>query len=404
MESLFCKKELYDYIELRKDQIISEINSYDKNQLLNSSLYDLADYIEDKFSINIPELLKNEITVSQQETKIDISNRVGYLPVRYGGNQYADGIKVIVKIPYKGNSSYFSYKPSTYRTVFPYAHIMSNYLQLEFSDVQFTSEQLKNNIDHEIENIEFFLNSLRKDATDFNRNIRTFISTKLENRKNKLLEADNLVANLGFKLEENTTVSKTFSVPIKKQIICPISNNTDPYMPEPALDNETYNKILMTLQSMSLVIERSPETFKNMDEEAIRTLFLVNLNAQFQGQATGETFNCNGKTDILIRVNDKNIFIGECKFWKGEKKYIETIDQILGYTSWRDTKTAILIFNKNKETSKVIETIKQATIQHKNYKRKLNQENEQELKYVFGHNSDMNRELILSVLIFDLPD
>lgn len=403
MESLFCKKELYDYIELRKDQIISEINSYDKNQLLNSSLYDLADYIEDKFSINIPELLKNEITVSQQETKIDISNRVGYLPVRYGGNQYVDGIKVIVKIPYKGNSSYFSYKPSIYRTVFPYAHIMSNYLQLEFSDVQFMPEQLKNNIDREIENIEFFLNSLKKDAANFNRNIRTFISTKLENRKNKLLEADNLVANLGFKLEENPTVAKTFSVPIKKQTICPISNNTDPYILEPALDNETYNKILMTLQSMSLVIERSPETFKNMDEEAIRTLFLVNLNTQFQGQATGETFNCTGKTDILIRVNDKNIFIGECKFWKGEKRYIETIDQILGYTSWRDTKTAILIFNKNKDTTKVIETVKQATIQHKNFKRTISQ-NEEELRYVFGHTSDMNRELILSVLIFDIPE
>ncbi len=124
---------------------------------------------------------------------------------------------------------------------------------------------------------------------------------------------------------------------------------------------------------------------------------------QFQGQATGETFNCNGKTDILIRVNDKNIFIGECKFWKGEKKYIETIDQILGYTSWRDTKTAILIFNKNKDTTKVIETVKQATIQHKNFKRKISQ-NEEELRYVFGHTSDMNRELILSVLIFDIPE
>ncbi len=48
MDGLFCKKEMYEYIELRKEQIINEINSYEKNQLLNSSLYDLAEYIENK--------------------------------------------------------------------------------------------------------------------------------------------------------------------------------------------------------------------------------------------------------------------------------------------------------------------------------------------------------------------
>jgi hypothetical protein len=49
--------------------------------------------------------------------------------------------------------------------------------------------------------------------------------------------------------------------------------------------------------------------------------------------------DCSGKTDILIRDNDKNIFIAECKFWGGPKLFKETIDQLLGYTSWRDTKT-----------------------------------------------------------------
>ena len=403
MTGMFCKKDIYQHIEELKEDIKNEINSYEKNKLLNTSLYDLIKYLTDKYTISIPTLLKEEITVSQEETRVDISGRVGFLPSSFGGDQYANGIKVKVKIPYQGNSDYFSIKPSTFRLSIPYASIMSNFIQLEFSDVSFTPEQLKTNINQNIEHIEFFLNNLKSDADSFNRNLESFINNLLESRKKRLLEADNLVANLGFKLEENTTVAKTFSVPIKKQIICPISNNTNPYIPEPALDNETYNKILTTLQTMSLVIERSPATFKNMDEEAIRTLFLVNLNTHFQGQATGETFNCNGKTDILIRENNKNIFIGECKFWKGERKYIETIDQILGYTSWRDTKTAILIFNKNKDTTKVIETIKQATIQHKNYKRKLSQ-NEQELKYVFAHNSDMNRELILSVLIFDIPE
>jgi len=41
------------------------------------------------------------------------------------------------------------------------------------------------------------------------------------------------------------------------------------------------------------------------------------LNTHYEGGATGETFNAAGKTDILIRVEDRNVFIGECKWWSG---------------------------------------------------------------------------------------
>jgi hypothetical protein len=89
---------------------------------------------------------------------------------------------------------------------------------------------------------------------------------------------------------------------------------------------------------MSLVIDRSPSSFITLDEEAIRTHFLLQLNGHYEGNASGETFNASGKTDILIKVDNKNIFIAECKFWDGVKKFNEAIDQLLGYLSWRDSK------------------------------------------------------------------
>jgi hypothetical protein len=58
--------------------------------------------------------------------------------------------------------------------------------------------------------------------------------------------------------------------------------------------------------------------------------------------------SAQGKTDILIRIDGKNIFIAECKFWTGPKGFTETIDQLLGYLSWRDTKAAIVMFNRKK--------------------------------------------------------
>lgn len=64
------------------------------------------------------------------------------------------------------------------------------------------------------------------------------------------------------------------------------------------------------------MIERSPDAFRAMNKEALRQHFLVQLNGQFEGKATGETFNIFGKTDILLREGDRNVLITECKCWK----------------------------------------------------------------------------------------
>ena len=44
-------------------------------------------------------------------------------------------------------------------------------------------------------------------------------------------------------------------------------------------------------------------------------IFWFELNGHYEGGASGETFNYEGKTDILIRVQGKNIFIAECEYW-----------------------------------------------------------------------------------------
>jgi hypothetical protein len=129
----------------------------------------------------------------------------------------------------------------------------------------------------------------------------------------------------------------------------------------------------------------------------------VQLNGHFEGQATGETFNYQGKTDILIRSEGKNIFIGECKFWSGPKKLIETIDQLLGYSSWRDTKVAIIVFNRKKDFTKVLESIQVTSETHSNYKRQLESKSETIFRYIFAHKDDQNRELFLTIMAFDVP-
>jgi hypothetical protein len=139
--------------------------------------------------------------------------------------------------------------------------------------------------------------------------------------------------------------------------------------------------------------ERSPSAFENMGEEDLRNHFLVHLNGQYEGQATGETFNFQGKTDILIRAEGRNVFIAECKVWRGEKNFLETINQLLSYLSWRDTKTAVVIFNRNANFTEVLSTIADAAPTHPNFKRELGESDETTFRYIFHQPNDPNREI-----------
>jgi hypothetical protein len=169
------------------------------------------------------------------------------------------------------------------------------------------------------------------------------------------------------------------------------------------LDMPDYERILQIVNSMSKVLERCPEAFVGMSEEHIRHHFLIPLNAIYEGQATGETFNMVGKTDILIRVADNNVFIAECKFWKGGQVLKSTIDQLLGYTMWRDTKTALIIFSENADFTKVLEQISDVVKSHSNCLRDLGSSSQTEFRYEFCHNGDRNQKLILTVMAFNIP-
>ena len=154
---------------------------------------------------------------------------------------------------------------------------------------------------------------------------------------------------------------------------------------------------------MSQNIERSPSTFVHMKEEQIRDLILVSLNGHYEGGATGETFNAQGKTDILIRADGRNVFIAECKFWNGPKSLITAIDQILGYLTWRDTKAALLLFCNNVDFTNTLSSIATTVPEHPNFKRELRIISDTHARYLFRQKDDLARDLYLAVQAFHIP-
>ena len=114
-----------------------------------------------------------------------------------------------------------------------------------------------------------------------------------------------------------------------------------------------FDEILGVLRSAIRALERTPGRYHAWDEESLRDALLIPLNAQFQGAGDGEAFNASGKADLLIRAGDQNLFIGECKIWDGPSRFIDAVDQLLSYSTWRDSRLALIVFVKNKEVSQI---------------------------------------------------
>ena len=149
--------------------------------------------------------------------------------------------------------------------------------------------------------------------------------------------------------------------------------------------------------------ERLPSVYAGKKEEHLRDHFLMMLEPNFEGSATGETFNKTGKTDILLRHDSSNVFIAECKFWKGQKSFLATITQLLGYLTWRDSKAAVIMFVPNKEFTTVIETAKECIDQHPNYIRAVSEQDETWLNYEFHLDGDRNRVVKIAVMFYHTP-
>lgn len=403
---LFSRRDLSDVTNDQKSSMFSELEQIDANRLLNTAPADLAKYLVEKYCFEAPTLNLDGMTATEAETKVDVRNDIRYFNVDRSKPTLVHGQRITVEIPIDGYVDLMYAKPSSFTISPPRARITGTSLFITF-DLPHSSQDtnIRKNLDREIEDIQQYLGWVRNDINQFNLSLPAIAEHAVAERRERVLANQKRVAALGIPLKKKDNVPPTYAIPeIRRKVLPTLPPATSvPYEPEPVLDMGLYDHILTVLNSMAHVMERSPSTFESIGEEALRQLFLVHLNGQFDGAATGETFNVNGKTDILLRHNDRNVFIAECKFWDGPKLYRKTIDQLLGYKAWRDTKTAILIFNRGTAMTTVLDGIEKESTAHANYKRTENWTHESGFRYTFHHTGDSNREFILTVLVFDVP-
>jgi hypothetical protein len=250
------------------------------------------------------------------------------------------------------------------------------------------------------------LQYLSQNIESANRTLPDRAKQMFEKRYSELLQRLGVIEALDIPLKRTNSIPPTLAIPVaRKKIPTPKpSASTRPYKRDWTLDESIYQEILQIIHETGKVFERLPSTYAGKDEETLRDHLILQLEPHFEwSSTTGETFNKKGKTDILIRYEKENVFVAECKFWRGRQKHFETIDQILKYLTWRESKTAIVYFVDSKEIASPLKAIQDSTHEHPCFVAFKNKLDESRFNYEFHLPGDKERIVRTAILCFHIP-
>ena len=392
-------------IEKRKGQIVSAITSQPDNYILNVNKTEYVEHLVSEFMIPPIEIHRDQLSASTYEAQIPAKIHPNSYNVDAGKSYKRNVIKF--HLPFAGDAQLLKVRPGPLPSYSPRITVEGDDICFEIIDFNMKPEEIKQKSDQIINRLESQNQLLANDLNDFNRIIETIASQAFDARKQQLLKKNDLMSALGVPIRKSSDTPETFSIPAKRTKVIPTKRKPEVtekgFTPEPTLDKAIYRQILVIIHDIGKEFERLPSTYSGKQEEDIRDHILLFLEPNFEGSATGETFNKRGKTDILLRHEGNNVFIAECKFWRGKKAYLDTISQLLGYLTWRDSKSAIVVFVKNKNFSSVLDVVKEATLEHKNCLGFVSEQEEGWYHYRFHIDDDKNREVRTSVMLLHIP-
>ena len=389
------------------DSVTNEIKALGNEYVLKASETELEEHYIDKALVEPIVLHSDQQYIkSQSGTQIDVSHDFSRA-VFPGERAVVRGTKIDIAIPFEGDPMLWRVRASTWSSGgYPDIEVRGGeiIMSVSFPDDSANPDKLKADINRNIKSLEDAIGYLKNDVSNHNGSVPNTVKQALKRKRELAQATTGAVAALGIPVKR-ADASPTFTIPAKRRTK-PTKKptvETGSYQPEPVLDEKEYLHILEIIRSMSLVIERNPASFASLDEESIRDHFLLQLNGHYEGGATGETFNASGKTDILIREENKNVFIAECKFWRGQKVFNDAVSQLLGYLTWRDSKCALMVFNRTKDSNAVRQKMHEAMESLPEHRKTVFHHPDGDSRYTLIKESEPGKEIIVTTQLYDIP-
>lgn len=400
---LFCAIGWHEWSESIISGACKRAYALEKSVFEANSQEHIVDHIMSGYNLLPLELLSdNKVLQGPVEIKIDVMANNMYMQIFDDGPIRVPGYKIVVTIPFCGSAELFKVSPTTMRPTHDEADIIGNNLtfSLEFTESNATADVIKNAVDEKIKAIQHNIGNLNKNLIGFEDRVRGDLINAVTKRFEQINKLDSIKTALNIPLEKSSNPSPLNQVKISVQKISPLSTKKDE--PGGTISTEDYEAIIETIRSMGASIETNRAS-ESKDEEALRDVLIVGLAASIKsGAVGGELFHKSGKTDISIPFDNKATFVAECKLWKGQKYVSDGIDQLLSYLTWRDAKTALIIFNKDNANFSDIQSKIEAIFTERSDYVRIVKQRDGEWRFVMTKPDDSGRQIEIHVMLFDV--
>lgn len=412
-KDFFSGMNYQNYFSHFYSKMKSEVERMTDAEIVSCDFQEWADYLADKYYIMPITVFETNIEKTLSETKVKQVNPLRGYPYERDFFEI-DGVRVTFKIPYDGDPGLFDVQPSTY--------ILSRFATKCFVspcdencgsftlDFEYTKQELQDQgeamaeyvqkrFENEFGSYREMIAYVNAEVESYNNGLSATALQLLDERKKKADSFSAISNALQIPLTTSKTAPNTKPIQLKRIVRQPSAKPTVVSgTPESCISDSDYENINNIISTCGTTMEKTARTYFANTEEELRDHLLATLNTHYEA-VTGETFRKIGKTDIHIEFENKAAFIGECKIWHGESLFKGAIQQVINYSTWRDLKVSVIIFNKeNQSFHAILSKIKTwADTNTASYTQP--QENIWKCKY---HRHDMNVDIQLTILAFDL--
>lgn len=408
---LFTGGELRLALEAQAKKMREAVEAEPEESLKQADPLEWAAALAHHFAVACPELRTDEVWMEEPKpVKIDVSRDPG----RYFSDPYSDlarnypGERIVVHVPFEGDAGVFRLRPSSFTTVWPRGQVKNDELLVTIDYPRDQTPNVDGPTQEFIRRVGQYLEWSRQQIESFNRTLGEEARRAIDARRQRVEQRNAQLAKSSIPLRRPGDKAKTYipDVLVRRPAPSLPETRADDKPPElePVLDERVFEHILGIIRMQARQMEQSPSTYARMGEEDRRQTIVATLNTHYAGRAAAEAFNVQGKTDILIRHDGRNLFICECKFWEGPAGFTEAIDQLFRYTGWRDTKLAIVMFVREKGLTAILKKAKETVEQHPQFVRWKNAAEETELRAEMNWPGDPERAADLNAFFVHTPE
>jgi hypothetical protein len=405
---LFRRGRLSSALEQQLVKMRKAINAEPEESLPHVDIPEWAAALAHHFAVDCPELQTDDVWMEEpKQTDVDVSSHHARYFSDPDSPRTLAGERITIHIPFEGDKGVFSLGPSSFTTVWPQGEVRDDEILISVEYLCGQEPPVQGALNQFIDLTSKYLGWCQEEIDAFNARLEQDAVGAIESRRALVTQRNEQLAQTGIPIRKPGQSSKTTYV-ADALVLRPAPSvpktRADDKAPrlEPVLSEQRFEHILELIRKQGLHIEQHPQTYLKMDEEERRNVILQGLSLVYDG-FTAETHSRAGHTDIICRVDGRNVFICECKFWAGQKGFTETIDQLFGYGGWRDTKLSIVMFVREKNLTEIVTKARAALKTHPQFVGWKAAASDTELRATMHWEGDEKRLADLNVLLVHTP-